>query len=159
LWSKQSRVRVPSLTLTGFAERDTPLAMAHENANVVRAVVDAQQRRDWQAFRRLYDPDIEWEDASGLWGDWGIRCGFDEVRDAWVTWFEAFEQVDFQIEELIEAGDKVVAFIRARGRGRESGLVIDQRLPSVWTVRGGRVVRVRGYREAGDALEAAGLHE
>jgi ketosteroid isomerase-like protein len=91
--------------------------------------------------------------------DWGIRCGFDEVRDAWVTWFEAFEQVDFQIEELIEAGDKVVAFIRARGRGRESGLVIDQRLPSVWTVRGGRVVRVRGYREAGDALEAAGLHE
>lgn len=132
-------------------------AMSQENASVVRAVVDAQRRRDWQAFRRLYDPDIEWEDASGLWGDWGTRHGFDEVRDAWVTWFEAFEHVDFEIEELIETGEDVVAFVRASGRGRESGLVIDQRLPSVWTVRGGRVVRVRGYREAADALDAAGL--
>jgi ketosteroid isomerase-like protein len=131
--------------------------MSQENAEVVRAVVDAQRRRDWSAFRRLYDPAIEWEDASGLWGDWGTRRGFDEVRDAWMTWFEAFEQVDFEIEELVEAGDEVVAFIRASGRGRESGLVIDQRLPSVWTVRGGRVVRVRGYREADDALDAAGL--
>jgi ketosteroid isomerase-like protein len=131
--------------------------MSQENASVVRAVVDAQRRRDWHAFGRLYDPGIEWEDVSGLWGDWGTRQGFDDVRDAWVTWFEAFEHVDFEIEELIEAGDDVVAFIRARARGRESGLVIDQRLPSVWTVRGGRVVRVRGYREAGDALDAAGL--
>jgi ketosteroid isomerase-like protein len=133
--------------------------MSQANANVVRAVVEAQRRRDWQAFRRLYDPDIEWEDVSGLWGDWGMRRGFEEVRDAWLTWFEAFEQVNFEIEELVEAGDKVVALIRARARGRESGVVIDQRLPSVWTVRGGRVVRVRGYREAGDARDAAGLSE
>jgi uncharacterized protein len=133
--------------------------MSQENANVVRAVVDAQRRRDWQAFRRLYDPDIEWEDASGLWGDWGTRRGFEEVRDAWVTWFEAFEQVDFEIEELIDVGDNVVAFVRASGRGRESGLVIEQRLASVWTVRDQRVVQVRGYREAGDALEAAGLRQ
>jgi ketosteroid isomerase-like protein len=133
--------------------------MSHANANVVRAVVEAQQRRDWKAFRRLYDPGIEWEDSSGLWGDWGTRRGFDEVRDAWVTWFEAFEQVDFEIEDLLEAGENVVAFIRASGRGRESGLVIEQRLPSVWTVRGGRVVRVRGYREDADALDAAGLGE
>jgi ketosteroid isomerase-like protein len=133
--------------------------MSQENADVVRAVVEAQQRRDWQAFSRLYDPDIEWEDVSGLWGDWGMRRGFEEVRDAWLTWFEAFEQVNFEIEELVQAGDKVVALIRARARGRESGVVIDQRLPSVWTVRGGRVVRVRGYREAGDARDAAGLSE
>lgn len=131
--------------------------MSQANLDVVRAVVDAQQRRDWQAFRSLYDPDIEWEDASGLWGDWGSRHGFDEVREAWLTWFEAFEHVDFEIEELVEAGDQVVAFIRASGRGRESGLPIEQRLPSVWTIRDGRVVRVRGYREAGDALDAAGL--
>jgi ketosteroid isomerase-like protein len=133
--------------------------MSQENAKVVRAVIEAQQRRDWPAFRRLYDPDIEWEDVSGLWGDWGTRRGFDEVRDAWATWFEAFEQVDFEIESLVEAGDKVVSFIRASGRGRESGLVIHQRLPSVWTVRGGRVVRVRGYRDDAEALEAGGVRE
>jgi ketosteroid isomerase-like protein len=133
--------------------------MSQQSANVVLAVVEAQRRRDWQAFRRLYDPNIEWEDVSGLWGDWGTRRGFEEVRDAWATWFEAFEQVDFEIEDLVEAGDKVVAFIWTSGRGRGSGLAIDQRIPSVWTVRGGRVVRVRGYRDDADALEAVGLRD
>jgi ketosteroid isomerase-like protein len=141
------------------ARGDTGRAMSQENANVVRAVVEAQRRRDWQAFRRLYDPGIEWEDVSGLWGDWGMRRGFEEVRDAWLTWFEAFERVDFDVEDLVEAGDKVVAFIRTSGRGRESGLVIDQRIPTVWTVRDKRVVRVSAYRDDADALEAAGLRQ
>jgi ketosteroid isomerase-like protein len=129
------------------------------NVDVVRAVLEAQRQRDWKAFRRLYDPDIEWEDVSGLWGDWGTRRGFEDVRDAFVTWFEAFERVDFDIENIIESGDEVVVFMRIRGRGRGSGLVVEQRIPSVWTVHGGRIVRVRGYRNEADALEAAGLRE
>jgi ketosteroid isomerase-like protein len=129
------------------------------NVDVVRAVLEPQRQRDWKAFRRLYDPDIEWEDVSGLWGDWGTRRGFEDVRDAFVTWFEAFERVDFDIENIIESGDEVVVFMRIRGRGRGSGLVVEQRIPSVWTVHGGRIVRVRGYRNEADALEAAGLRE
>jgi ketosteroid isomerase-like protein len=74
-----------------------------------------------------------------------------------VTSFEAFERVDFAIEDLVDAGDKVVAFIRIVGRGRSSGVAIDQRIPTVWVVRGARVVRVKGYRDDADAPEAAGL--
>jgi ketosteroid isomerase-like protein len=133
--------------------------MSQENVEVVRAVLEAQRQRDWQAFRRLYDPGIEWEDVSGLWGDWGTRRGFEDVRDAFVTWFQAFEQVDFDIEDIVDAGYDVVAFIRISGRGRESGLVVDQRIPTVWTVHGGSVVRVRAYRDEAEALEAAGLSE
>ncbi len=133
--------------------------MSQQNVDVVRAVLDAQRQRDWQAFRRLYDPDIEWEDVSGLWGDWGMRRGFEDVRDAFVTWFEAFEHVDFDLEKVVDAGDEVLAFIQISGRGRESGLVVDQLIPSVWTVQGGRVVRVRGYRDEADAVEAPGLSE
>jgi hypothetical protein len=57
--------------------------MSHENANVVLAVVEAQRRRDWQAFRRVYDPNVEWEDVSGLGlGDpaW-VRRGSRRVGD------------------------------------------------------------------------------
>jgi ketosteroid isomerase-like protein len=78
---------------------------------------------------------------------------------AWATWFEAFDRVDFEIEDLAQSGDEVVAFIRSRGRGRRSGLVIDQRIPSVWTVRGGRVLRVRGYVDDADVLDAGGPRE
>jgi len=133
--------------------------MSQENVEVVREVLEAQRRRDWQAFRRLYDPDIEWEDASGLWGDWGKRRGFEDVQDAFMTWFEAFEEANFDLEDVVDVGDDVVAFIRISGRGRESGLVVDQRIPTVWTLLNRRVVRVRGYRDEAEALEAAGLSE
>jgi ketosteroid isomerase-like protein len=91
--------------------------------------------------------------------DWGRRRGFEDVQDAFITWFEAFEHVDFGLDEIVDAGDDVVAVHRISGRGRESGLVVDQRIPVVWTVRDGRVVRVRAYRDEAEALEAAGLRE
>jgi ketosteroid isomerase-like protein len=126
---------------------------------IVREVLEARRRRDWQAFRKLYDPDIEWEDASGLWGEWGKRRGFEDVQDAFMTWFEAFEHASFELEDVVDVGDDVVTFIRISRRGRESGLVVDQRIPTVWTLRDRRVVRVRGYRDEAEALEAAGLSE
>jgi ketosteroid isomerase-like protein len=36
---------------------------------------------------------------------------------------------------------------------------MNQRITLIWTVRGGRVIRVRAYRERAEALEAAGLSE
>lgn len=133
--------------------------MTEENVDIVRAAFDATQRRDRDAFRRLYHPDIEWEDVGRLWGDWGTRRGLDDLRDAFLTYFAAWEQPAFELERIVDAGDQVVAFVRASGRGRESGLVIDQVIPQVWTLRSGRVVRVRAYREEAEALEAAGLRE
>jgi hypothetical protein len=32
--------------------------MSQENVEIVREVLEAQRRQDWQAFRNLYDPDI-----------------------------------------------------------------------------------------------------
>jgi ketosteroid isomerase-like protein len=135
--------------------------MSEENVEVVRAVLDAQRRQDWEAFPKLYDPEIEWEDVAGLWGDWGTRRGFDDVRDAFLTLFEAFEHAEFRLDDrdLFESGDDVVTPIRMSVRGRESGIRVDQVVWVVWTVRGGRIVRVRGYREKTPALEAAGLSE
>jgi ketosteroid isomerase-like protein len=133
--------------------------MSQESVEIVRAVLDAQRRRDWPAFADLYDPEIEWEDVSGLWGDWGTRRGFEDVQDAWIAWFEAFEQVEFEIEEILEADHDVLTSIRLSGRGRGSGLHVEQSIAVVWTVHDRRVVRVRGYRNRDEALQAAGLRE
>jgi ketosteroid isomerase-like protein len=133
--------------------------MSQESVEIVRAVLDAQRRRDWPAFADLYDPEIEWEDVSGLWGDWGTRRGFEDVQDAWIAWFEAFEQVEFEIEEILEADHDVLTSIRVSGRGRGSGLHVEQSIAVVWTVHDRRVVRVRGYRNRDEAFQAAGLRE
>jgi len=131
-----------------------------QNVDVVRAVLEAQRTQDWAAFPRLYDPEIEWDDVAGLWGDWGVRRGFDDVRDAFLTWFEAFEHVEFRLDgDVLESGDDVLTDILLSGRGRGSGLEVNQRITMIWTVRGGRVVLVKAYRERADALDAAGISD
>ena len=134
-------------------------AMSQENVEVVRSLFEAQARHDLEAIRKLYDPSIEWDDVSGLWGDWGARRGRGDVRDAFASWFEAFEDVTFLGEGFLEAGEHVVVTVRIRGRGRGSGLQVDQRITLVWAVSGGRVTRVRGYRDRREAVEALGLRE
>ena len=135
--------------------------MSEENVEVMRAAFEAIMRHNGEAFRRLYDPDIEWEDVSGLWGDWGTRRGLGDVQDAFRDWFEAFEEkVDFELENIADAGgDQVISSVGIRARGRISGLVVNQVIHFVSTVYGGRVVRIRAYREWTEALEAAGLRE
>ena len=43
------------------------------------------------------------------------------------------------------------------GRGRGSGVEMDNRIAWVWTYRDDKVVRVVGYEEPAEALEAVGL--
>jgi ketosteroid isomerase-like protein len=69
---------------------------------------------------------------------------------------------DFRLtpEELIDADDHVFAAVRMSGRGRGSGAEAEMQLFAVWTLREGKVSRMTGgYRDRGEALEAAGISE
>ena len=132
--------------------------MSQENIDLVLRLLEANARRDWDAVYAEYAPDIEWEDTSGLWGDWGVARGHAALREAWRGWFEIFGEVSWHLdEELVEAGEDVVATYDVRGRGRESGAPVQQRITLVWSVHGGKVVRVRSYGERAEALQAVGL--
>jgi ketosteroid isomerase-like protein len=48
---------------------------------------------------------------------------------------------------------------RVAGRGRESGVSVDQRFAQVWTLQDGAVTRIESYLNPAEALEAAGLSE
>jgi ketosteroid isomerase-like protein len=60
-------------------------------------------------------------------------------------------------EELIDAGDQVVAFVRVHGRGKGSGAAVDARIAQVWTIRSERAIRLEYYGDRTEALKAAGL--
>ena len=54
----------------------------------------------------------------------------------------------------------VVAAVRLSGRGGRSGVATRMRFFQVWTLRDGRVLRMKGdYRNREQALEAVGLRE
>lgn len=111
------------------------------------------------AVLAAYAPDAVWEDNTGLWGDWGIARGPEGIQAAWRQWYEAFDEVQFEWNEVADAGDDVVVTYRAKARGRGSGAVVDQAITLVWTLRAGKVVHIRSYADRAEALTAVGLGE
>src|SRR5919198_5997422 len=90
------------------------------NVEIVRRVMDAHARRDWDTVFALYDPDIEWDQSRNPYAiDLPTTGrGHDAVR----AWFrrmgEAWELYSYEDEGMAEAEDHVVQFIRWRARGR-----------------------------------------
>ena len=72
---------------------------------------------------------------------------------------EAFDDFQFEPERFIETGDKVVALLRARGRGKGSGVVVERSVAHVWTLDGRKPVRVEIYLDIAEGMKAAGLSE
>ncbi len=70
---------------------------------------------------------------------------------------EPWERVTIAPEELIPAGDSVVAAIVMRGAGSGSGVATEFRYFQVWTFRGETLVRLENMRERDEALAAVGL--
>src|SRR5205085_11109789 len=110
----------------------------------------------------FYDPDIEW-DASGapeLNADIAsLYHGHDGVRSYWRLWLSAWRDLQFEVEDVLDAGDDVVVLIHnQRQWGRHSG--IETTMPPyglVFTIRDGMVVRWRAFADQQSALNAVGL--
>jgi uncharacterized protein len=132
--------------------------MSQENVDLV---VRAHQlsRRDPESFFSICDPGIEW-DVSRLMPEPRVYCGHDGVREFWRSWTGTWDDFDFHLERAVDAGgDCVVASIHQVGRGRGSGVGVEQRFGQVWTVRNGRIVRFCAFPTFEAALEAVGLSQ
>ena len=83
--------------------------------------------------------------------------GRDGVVRAVGELIEAFD--DFRVEpaRFFDLGDRVLAFVRLRGRARTSGVPIDAPFAHVATFRGSQIVHWRAYAHRDEALAAVGL--
>jgi ketosteroid isomerase-like protein len=139
--------------------------MAEENIELVRRLLDMFAKREHEAVFAFYDPEIEWDathlQAAGFDDLAGVYRGHDGVRTYWRRWLQAWSDLEFEVQDVLGAGDGVVALIRnQRQWGRHSGIPIE--MPPygiVFTIRGGKVVRWRNFRDQESALQAAGLSE
>src|SRR5829696_5039032 len=136
--------------------RDTARAMSQENVEIVRRLYEAFNRRDLTAESEVLDPNFEWIPDTRSFES-AIR-GREEVLRFLDDQIETLG-LRVQPETFFEKGDRVVAFIRAIGRGEASGAEMDIRIAGVWTLRNGIVMRGQAYAERAEALEAVGLRE
>ena len=131
--------------------------MSRENVDFVRRGLETFNRGDWdEVFERWFDPEIEWSDPPGFPGA-AVHHGREAVEARFRELEEMLEGFSVQLEELFDAGDDVVAFVRTGGRGRSSGIDVSRPVAWVLTVREGWIVRVVGFEDRDAALEAAGL--
>jgi ketosteroid isomerase-like protein len=107
-------------------------------------------------------PDFVWDTTT--WSSLGglnlKRCvGLDEANRWLAQWTEAFESWSLDIEEVFDAGDEVVTFVRQHAKARHGGPEVEMRFAQVWTFRDGVIARMEMYSDRAEALKAAGLRE
>jgi ketosteroid isomerase-like protein len=130
--------------------------VASGNTELVKRGYEAWNRRDVEGVLSFLDPQIEWHGYTHI-PESGTLEGREEVK-AWLERFlDAWEQLDIELTELIDAGDQVVALVRFRGSGKGSGVPVEGGTDAhVWTVRDARIVAVTLYQGTREALEAIG---
>ncbi|GAC1334221.1 MAG: hypothetical protein NVS2B16_37790 [Chloroflexota bacterium] len=95
----------------------------------------------------LIADDIEWWAAGPRdllpWA--GTFRGQDGIR----RWFEALgaalEYDKFEPQELVAQGENVVEVIHAGGHAKATGRRFESTIARIWTIREGKVVRVRSF--------------
>jgi ketosteroid isomerase-like protein len=129
--------------------------MSRENVEVVRRAWEAFVRRDDGAAFALYDPEITIHHQV----DGSVYRGLAGARAFVGDWLASWTDYSTDLEELIDAGDDVIAVMRIRAQGRRSAVPVERREWHVWTVRDGRLWRFRIYATEAEALEAVGMSE
>jgi uncharacterized protein len=133
--------------------------MSQENIELVRRMLDIYNERSFAENAELIDPEIVWDLSRVELPEGASYTGRLELSGFVETWEEGFESEHVEAEEILDAGDRVVVLVRHRGRGRFSGIDVDQTYAMVWTLRDGRAARMDLYPTRAQALEAVGLSE
>jgi ketosteroid isomerase-like protein len=92
----------------------------------------------------------------------GRLRGFRKITAFFDAWSELYGEFRVEAEEIVEAGDQVVAVERhaARGlKGSEAEGMVGHSFACLISFKDGRISRVKEYATREEALEAAGLSE
>jgi uncharacterized protein len=133
--------------------------MSQANVELVRTLLSAFDRADYDGALEALGSEIEWQVPPGISIGQEVYRGPDEVQRGFAEWLAAWDAYRFEPEEMLDLGDHVVVGGLQIGRGRGSG--VEVRFPTfhVFTLRDGKVTRHRSYRHRSEALEAVGLRE
>jgi ketosteroid isomerase-like protein len=135
--------------------------MSQENVEMlVRSVMAAWERGDYDSAEWA-DPEIEAVIADGP--SPSSSTGLPGMAASWGDFLHAWEGFHHKVEGYRELDDeRVLVLVQWAGRGKTSGLEVDQmttRSAVLFHVRGGKVMRVVAYLDRERALADLGLSE
>jgi ketosteroid isomerase-like protein len=131
--------------------------MSQANIERMHRAFDAFTRRDKVAWCELCDPDVEIVPV-GDWPETDIR-GREAGWNFLVAADEPWEPGPYEMAEVVDGDDMVVARQRRDLRGKSSGVEVEYDYWLVLTFRNEKAVRAEWFDARREALEAAGLKE
>jgi ketosteroid isomerase-like protein len=131
--------------------------VSSERIERIRAALAAFERTG-EVAPGLLAPDFELRQASSIVDTAGVFTGPEAFGRAIGELSESFADLSFRPERWLDGPNgEVVALVHVRGRGRASGMEIDNNIAWVFTFEGEQVRHVEVYEEPDAALRAHGL--
>lgn len=135
--------------------------MSQENVEAFKRAIEAYNRRDIDAFLEQIDAEVEWHGAlQALLESEGTEYrGHEGVRQ-WVRDIdEALADIQLELPDIRDLGERIVAIGRLRARGKASGAETESPFGCVVEWRDGKATRLVSFLSQAETLEAAGLRE
>jgi uncharacterized protein len=125
--------------------------LLHRYTEVIDRAAQDGELGEWLSF---FSDDVVWEAVEDA-PDAGTYRGPEGMRGYFEDWLETVDYMNFEIGEVTEVGDFVVADIRARATIKGTDAAMD--LPYAIAVRiaDGKIVEGKEFRERADALAYA----
>ena len=136
--------------------------MSQENVDRFLESMEAFNRRDLDAFLAFMDPEVEFVVRLLEMEGRPYLRGHDGIREWWRGMFAVFPDFEIEVLEARDLGDSVIAALRMRGHGGDSGVPFNEAVVLASKARDGKATWWETFRseaEAIEALEAAGLSE
>jgi len=129
------------------------------NLDLVRSIYAEWERGDFFSSGEWVHPEIEYVIADGP--EPGHWTGLPEMVEGHRSFLSAWENYHVEVDEYRELDDeRILVFIRHRGRGKTSGLEVDQMRSdgaNLAHVRDGKITKLVVYWERDNALADLGL--
>jgi ketosteroid isomerase-like protein len=130
--------------------------MSSENVAVVRGLYDGFAAGDVGAVLGSMNPDIVWYEAENFpYADGNPYVGPQAIAEGvFARCIGEWDGFTVHVDEILDAGDTVVALGRYTGTCKATGKPMNAQLAHVWRVSDGKVARFQQYTDTLQATEA-----
>jgi hypothetical protein len=119
----------------------------------------ASNRRDFDVILVGLDPEFEYYPSKDLLPPDLVPVfrGHDGYLQLWRYWIDAFDDINWTPEEMIDMGDVLLVTTQQTGSGSGSGVALSKQVFQLYTLRRGLVLRQQDFTDFDEALRAADL--
>jgi ketosteroid isomerase-like protein len=128
----------------------------------VQRAYAAANRRDFALVLVGWDSQSEYRPSADLMPPdvEPVFHGHDGMRQLWRYWLDAFEDIRWDPEEMLDfGGEQLLVTAQQRGHGSGSGVSVSEPVFQLFTLRRGLVVRQEDFLDRSKALEALDLRQ